>query len=87
MPPPDVRYCAGALILDAADVTHVVARSAEPLLRPEPPDERSGIVPEVVFPTAIEPANESEPGAYDVYYGMADTRIGVARLRRADSRT
>jgi beta-1,2-mannobiose phosphorylase / 1,2-beta-oligomannan phosphorylase len=87
IPPPDLRYCTGAHILDAADVTHVVARSAEPLLRPELPDERSGIVPEVVFPTAIEPASESEPGAYDVYYGMADTRIGVARLRRADSRT
>ena len=86
-PPPDLRYCAGALILDAADVTHVVARSTKPLLEPELPDERSGIVPEVVFPTAIEPSRGSEPAGYDVYYGMADSRIGVARLHRADSRT
>ena len=81
-PPPDLRYCAGALILDAADVTRVVARSIEPLLEPELPDERFGIVPEVVFPTAIEPALDSAQGAYDVYYGMADSRIGVARLHR-----
>ena len=82
MPPPDVRYCAGALILDPDDVTRVVARSAEPLLQPEIPEEQSGTVPEVVFPTAIEPAIGSGPDAYDVYYGMADTRIGVARLSR-----
>jgi predicted GH43/DUF377 family glycosyl hydrolase len=81
-PPPDLRYCAGALILDAADVTRVVARSIEPLLEPDLPDERFGIVPEVVFPTAIEPAHDGAPGAYDVYYGMADSRIGVARLYR-----
>jgi beta-1,2-mannobiose phosphorylase / 1,2-beta-oligomannan phosphorylase len=81
-PPPDLRYSVGALILDATDVTRVVARSVDPLLQPELPEERTGIVPEVVFPTAIEAARESEAGAYDVYYGMADSRIGVARLRR-----
>ncbi len=85
-PPPDLRYCAGALILDAADVTRVVARSVKPLLEPELPDERSGTVPEVVFPTAIEPVPGSTPAAYDIYYGMANSRIGVARLLRTDSR-
>jgi predicted GH43/DUF377 family glycosyl hydrolase len=35
-------------------------------------------VPNVVFPTAIE---EIEGVSY-VFYGMADTRIGVARLDR-----
>jgi len=79
----DARYSAGALILDFADVTRVVARSVEPLLEPELPDEVSGIVPNVVFPTAIEPLDESGSSAYDVYYGMADSRIGVARLRRS----
>jgi predicted GH43/DUF377 family glycosyl hydrolase len=81
-PQPDVRYCAGALVLDATDVTRVVARSVEPLLEPELRKELSGIVPNVVFPTAIEPLNESASSAYNVYYGMADSRIGVARLRR-----
>jgi predicted GH43/DUF377 family glycosyl hydrolase len=80
---PDVRYSAGALILDAADPTRVVARSAQPLLEPEHPEEVTGIVPNVVFPTAIEPARGNE-SQYDVYYGMADSRIGVARLGRTD---
>ena len=85
-PPPDLRYCAGALILDAADVTRVLARSIEPMLEPELQEERIGIVPEVVFPTAIEPLHGSAPAAYDVYYGMADSRIGIARLRRIEPR-
>jgi beta-1,2-mannobiose phosphorylase / 1,2-beta-oligomannan phosphorylase len=70
---PDLVYSAGVLILDA-DVTTVVARSPQPLLRPETRKEREGIVPNVVFPTAID--------GDDVFYGMADTRIGSARLRR-----
>jgi beta-1,2-mannobiose phosphorylase / 1,2-beta-oligomannan phosphorylase len=81
---PDVRYCAGALILDPADVTRVIARSIEPLLEPELPEELQGIVPNVVFPTAIEPIDDGASPAYHVYYGMADSRIGVARLHRAE---
>jgi predicted GH43/DUF377 family glycosyl hydrolase len=34
-------------------------------------------VPNVVFPTAIDPLGEAEA---DVYYGMADARIGAFRL-------
>jgi beta-1,2-mannobiose phosphorylase / 1,2-beta-oligomannan phosphorylase len=67
-----VRYCAGAMVLDAERVWEVVARAPDPLLEPETGEERSGIVPNVVFPTGIDGA--------DVYYGMADSRIGVARL-------
>jgi predicted GH43/DUF377 family glycosyl hydrolase len=78
---PKVRYAAGALILDTADVARVVARSARPLLEPELVEERAGIVPNVVFPTALEPVSDAE--AF-VFYGMADSRIGVARLRRTD---
>ncbi|MDQ2933518.1 MAG: glycosidase [Chloroflexota bacterium] len=84
-PQPDVRYCAGGLILDAADVTRVVARSVKPLLEPELPEELTGTVPNVVFPTAIEPLDESGSSAH-VYYGMADLRIGVARLHRTGPR-
>jgi beta-1,2-mannobiose phosphorylase / 1,2-beta-oligomannan phosphorylase len=50
---------------------------AEPLLEPEVPDEREGVVPNVVFPTAIDPRGQGEA---DVYYGMADARIGAFRL-------
>jgi len=71
-----VNYAAGAMILDANDPTIVLARSSEPLLAPETDDERSGIVPNVVFPTAI----ENIDGQLFVFYGMADSKIGVARL-------
>jgi beta-1,2-mannobiose phosphorylase / 1,2-beta-oligomannan phosphorylase len=69
-------YSAGAMLLDADDPSRVLARSAEPLLAPDTEDERDGIVPNVVFPTAIA---ETEAGTF-VFYGMADSRIGVARL-------
>ncbi|PJJ73551.1 putative GH43/DUF377 family glycosyl hydrolase [Diaminobutyricimonas aerilata] len=71
-----VNYAAGAMLLDAQEPWRVLARTPEPLLAPETEEERSGIVPNVVFPTAIE---EIE-GAHYVFYGMADSKIGVARL-------
>ena len=77
---PHVRYSAGALILDPLDVSRVIARSPDPLLEPELPEEVAGTVGNVVFPTAIEPAADGV--GHDVYYGMADCRIGVARLTR-----
>jgi predicted GH43/DUF377 family glycosyl hydrolase len=80
-PQTEARYSAGALILDADDVTRVVARTRDPLLGPEIPSEQHGIVPNVVFPTAIEPL-ESSDSEHIVFYGMADSRIGAARLRR-----
>ena len=40
-----------------------------------------GIVANVVFPTAIDRRDDlGLPDRFDVYYGMADNRIGVARL-------
>jgi beta-1,2-mannobiose phosphorylase / 1,2-beta-oligomannan phosphorylase len=81
---PDARYSAGVLIIDPTDVTRVVARSVEPLLEPELREELIGTVPNVVFPTAIDPLDDSTSPAYDVYYGMADSRIGVARLSRTE---
>jgi predicted GH43/DUF377 family glycosyl hydrolase len=76
-----VNYAAGGMILDADDPTIVLSRTSEPLLKAETADETSGIVPNVVFPTAIE---EVEGQLY-VFYGMADSKIGVARLDRRDS--
>jgi predicted GH43/DUF377 family glycosyl hydrolase len=77
-----VNYAAGGMILDAEDPTIVLSRTSEPLLKAETADETSGIVPNVVFPTAIEAID----GQLFVFYGMADSKIGVARLdRRADA--
>jgi len=75
---PKVRYAAGILILDAADVSRVIARSAEPLLEPELVEEVDGIVPNVVFPTAIEPVSDAE--AF-VFYGDG----GLANRRRSSA--
>lgn len=73
-----VQYSAGAMLLDPNDPSRVLARSEEPILAPETADERLGTVPNVVFPTAIEEID----GAHYVFYGMADTKIGVVRLER-----
>jgi predicted GH43/DUF377 family glycosyl hydrolase len=74
---PHVRYSAGAMVLNIDDPRTVVYRSTEPILAPEADEERTGIVPNVVFPTGID---VREQGRGDIYYGMADAAIGVARL-------
>ena len=74
---PHVRYSAGAMLLDLDDPRKILYRSPEPIQAPETEEERAGIVPNVVFPTGIDPR---EGGRVDVYYGMADSAIGVARL-------
>ncbi|MGH8611931.1 MAG: glycoside hydrolase family 130 protein [Gammaproteobacteria bacterium] len=76
-----LRYCAGVLVLSAKHPRFIRYRSPEPVLTPELPQERSGIVDNVVFPTATDRRTDlGSPHRFDVYYGMADNRIGVARL-------
>jgi beta-1,2-mannobiose phosphorylase / 1,2-beta-oligomannan phosphorylase len=72
-----VTYYAGALILDEHDPLRVRYRSSAPILSPELPEEIEGIISDVVFPTGIDDRGD---GRFDVYYGMADFRVGVARL-------
>jgi predicted GH43/DUF377 family glycosyl hydrolase len=79
-PQQNVRYAAGAMILSADDPSQVIARTAEPLLTPETGDETDGVVANVVFPTAIEKIGDQ----HFIFYGMADSKIGVARLDRVD---
>ncbi len=79
--PKEVRYCAGALVLDEHDPLKVLYRSEEPILEPQLGEEVEGIVRIVVFP---EGADNWGDGRIDVYYGMADERIGVARLTLPD---
>jgi predicted GH43/DUF377 family glycosyl hydrolase len=76
-----LRYAAGLLILDATNAASVLYRSSTPLLTPETPAEREGVVPNVVFPTGIDQRPEpDDPEGLDIYYGMADRCIGAARL-------
>jgi len=74
-------YSAGLMVLTKEHPQLIRYRSQEPILRPELPQERDGIVANVVFPTGIDRRDDlGAPDRFDVYYGMADSRIGVARL-------
>jgi predicted GH43/DUF377 family glycosyl hydrolase len=74
-------YSAGVMVLSREHPRTILYRSAEPALTPMLPRERHGIVANVVFPTGIDRRDDlGLPDRFDVYYGMADARIGVARL-------
>jgi beta-1,2-mannobiose phosphorylase / 1,2-beta-oligomannan phosphorylase len=74
-------YSAGLMILSKEHPQIIHYRSVEPVLTPELKHERQGIISNVVFPTGIDCRNDlGLPDRFDVYYGMADSRIGVARL-------
>jgi predicted GH43/DUF377 family glycosyl hydrolase len=74
-------YSAGVMVLSQEHPRVVRYRSVEPVLTPVLPQERDGTVANVVFPTGIDRRDDlGSPHRFDVYYGMADSRIGVARL-------
>ncbi len=69
-----MRYTFGQALFDLNDPTTVISRSSSPLLQPTTFDEFHGQVDDVVFGEGIVYFR----GRYLLYYGMADTRIGVA---------
>jgi beta-1,2-mannobiose phosphorylase / 1,2-beta-oligomannan phosphorylase len=71
-------YSAGFVVHDAERPDRVLYRSPEPVMVPEGADETHGVVNNVVFPTAICELGERR---YEFFYGMADARIGRARLQ------
>ena len=74
-------YAAGVMVLSKEHPRVILYRSAAPVLTPTLPQERDGTVANVVFPTGINRRDDlGLPDRFDVYYGMADSRIGVARL-------
>lgn len=76
-----LRYATGVMVLDATSGRRILYRTRAPLLTPELDAEREGTVPQVVFPTGLDQRPDAaDPAGFDLYYGMADTRIGVARL-------
>jgi predicted GH43/DUF377 family glycosyl hydrolase len=78
-------YSAGVMVLSKEHPRVILYRSTEPVLTPELLQERHGIIPNVVFPTGIDRRDDiGLPDRFDVYYGMADDRIGVARLDLPD---
>jgi predicted GH43/DUF377 family glycosyl hydrolase len=76
-----LSYSAGVMVMSAHHPQDILYRSAQPVLKPELPQERRGMIADVVFPTGIDRREDlGSSDRYDIYYGMADTRIGVARL-------
>ena len=77
----ELCYSAGVMMLSKEHPQRIRYRSPEPVLTPESPEELRGTIANVVFPTGIDRRDDlGTPDRFDVYYGMADSRIGVARL-------
>jgi len=76
-----VTYSAGVMMLSKEHPQKLLYRSTKPVLVPQPSTQRRGTFANVVFPTGIDRRVDiDEPHRYDVYYGLNDFRIGVARL-------
>jgi predicted GH43/DUF377 family glycosyl hydrolase len=76
-----LTYSAGVMMLSMEHPKKLLYRSSEPALTPVPSQQRRGTLADVVFPTGIDRRDDiGQPDRYDVYYGMNDFRIGVARL-------
>jgi len=74
-------YSAGVMVLSKEHPRVILYRSEEPVLSPRLQQELLGTVDNVVFPTGIDRRDDlGTPERFDIYYGMADRRIGVARL-------
>ena len=77
----ELCYSAGVMVLSKEHPQVIRYRSPEPVLSPESAEELRGTISNVVFPTGIDRRDDlGTPDRFDVYYGMADSRIGVARL-------
>lgn len=67
----DNRYCLGAMLLDAADPSKVLARSEKPIMEPEAPYEREGFFGNVIFTNG----QIVDGDRIQLYYGASDRVI------------
>lgn len=75
-------YRAGLALLDLEQPTKVLRRSDDWVLGPHAQYEITGDVPNVVFPCGL--VNQPDEETLHLYYGAADTRIGLATARRSE---
>lgn len=73
------KYAIGAVLLDKADPSRVLARSREPLVRPEP-SEREGYVPNVVYTCGAMRHKDQ----IILPYAVSDTFSNFATIKIAD---
>ena len=76
----DGFYRLGAILLDLADPTKIIARTDEPIFEPENNYEKEGQMPNVVFSCGAVLVGEK----IFVYYGGGDKVIGVATIKVMD---
>ncbi|MBU3968748.1 hypothetical protein KJ991_00850 [Patescibacteria group bacterium] len=76
----DRFYRVGAVLLDLADPTKIIARSDEPIFEPETDYEKIGQVPNVVFPCGAVLIRDK----IFLYYGGADKVVGVATIGKEE---
>ncbi|OGI93907.1 hypothetical protein A3A03_01905 [Candidatus Nomurabacteria bacterium RIFCSPLOWO2_01_FULL_40_18] len=69
-------YRIGALLLDLKDPAIVLARTTDPIFEPKEAYEKVGVVNNVVFPCGM----TLQDGLLYIYYGGADTVVGVATM-------
>jgi predicted GH43/DUF377 family glycosyl hydrolase len=74
-------YRLGVALFDLNDPSRLIARQEGPILEPEEPWELEGDVPTVVYNCGAIEKN----GMYYVYYGGADTVIGVATVSKEEA--
>jgi predicted GH43/DUF377 family glycosyl hydrolase len=67
-------YRVGAVLLDLKNPFHVIARTDQPIFEPKEKYEMEGVVPRVVFPCGLAKKGDR----LFIYYGGADTVVGVA---------
>jgi len=72
-------YHAGCMLLDLKNPSNIVGKMRDSIMDPRELYERVGNVGNVVFPTAA--LVHGEPDELKIYYGAADTAIGLARAK------
>ena len=75
-------YRAGLVLLDLDEPSRVIRRSDEWVLGPRESYELTGDVPGVVFPCGS--VHDASTGELRLYYGAADTCIGMATASLTD---
>ncbi len=77
---PDGTYAAGQILMDIKDPTAVIARCTDNFFMPDKPYEITGQVDNVCFVEGL----AFFQGSWYLYYGTADSKIGVARFTPAN---
>ncbi len=77
---PKGAYCSGQALFKLSDPTLLIDRLNNYFLRPDQPYEMEGQINQVCFIEGLVPLN----GKWFLYYGTADSKIGVAELSKSE---